>query len=215
MRRFNLLDGAYYAALLRASEAFEEHEIPFCLVGGGAAQAWIASLRTGAGERKLSDEPVLATALRKTRDLDFATRTDAATMLRVLNDLAAEARGPAHVLGPRSLRLGQVSISVTLEPNDLSGMAGLYDVFLSSARPLTLRRGASLDEVPTIGLAELIATKLTRRGDKAKDLLDVGQLMAALTEAGKALDFARVRELVGADLEALVLLDELERETLP
>lgn len=210
-KRFTLLDDAYYEALLRVTTALELSELPFCLVGGGAVQAWIACLRTGNGERRLSEEPVLSASLRGTRDLDFATRTDGAAMLVLLNELAAGAgAGPgAHVLGARSLRLGRIAVSFTLEPDDLSGMSSLYDVFIDSRRPLRLRRGTRPDEVPTIGLEELLVTKLTRRGDKAKDILDLTQLLAALRDAQRSVDFARVRDLVGNRPDALALLDEL------
>ncbi len=166
-----------------------------------------------ARRRDLDDRLLLqaVTALRKTRDLDFATRADAGTMLLVLNEVAASAGGPAHVLGPRSMRLGPVSVSCTIEPGDLSGMKELYDRLLDSRRSLRLRRGAQADEVPTIGLPELVATKLTRRGDKAKDILDVTQLLAALADTGRHLKIERVRELIGERPDALNLLDELAR----
>jgi hypothetical protein len=207
-RRFTLLDEPYYSAMLRVRDAFVDEELPLCLVGGGAVQVWVASLRTGEGARRLSEEPVLRTALRKTRDLDFATRTDAATMLRVLNEIAAHS-GEAHVLGPRALRLGAVSLAFTISPGDLSGMSEFYDVFLESVHELRLRRGPQVDEVPTIGLEQLIATKLTRRGDKAKDLIDVGELLASLSEAGRNLEIEDVRGLLRGGTEAIALLEEL------
>jgi hypothetical protein len=209
-RRITLLDEPYYSAMLRVRDAFVDEELPLCLVGGGAVQVWVASLRTGEGARRtqLSEEPVLRTALRKTRDLDFATRTDAATMLRVLNEIASHS-GEAHVLGPRALRLGPVSLAFTIEPGDLSGMSEFYDVFLESVHELRLRRGPQVDEVPTIGLEQLIATKLKRRGDKAKDLIDVGELLASLSEAGRHLAIEDVRGLLRGGTEAIALLEEL------
>ena len=208
-QRFTLLDETYYDALCRVVDALEREGIPFCLVGGGAAQAWIASLRTGEGTRRLSDEPTLAGALRKTRDLDFSTRVGEAEMLVILNGLAALHGEGAHVLGPRALRLGGVSLSFTLEPADLSGMAILYDVFLASRTTLRLRRSRKVDEVPTIGLEALLATKLTRRGDKAKDVLDLTELLASARDAHRAVDLAMVRRLVEGQPEALSLPEEI------
>jgi hypothetical protein len=209
-----LLDDPYYEAMLRVGDALADSELAFCLVGGGAAQVWIASMRTGSGERRISEESVLQTALRKTRDLDFATRADSATMLQILNQLAASSGHGAHVLGPRALRLGPVAVSFTLEPADLSGMANLYDQFLASRRLVQLRRGSQPDAVPTIGLPELLATKLTRRGDKAKDLVDVTQLIAAADDAGQTLDLDAVRTLVSDREDALGLLDAMIGRTL-
>jgi hypothetical protein len=213
VRRFTLLDEPYYSALVRVTRALAESGLPFCLVGGGAAQAWIAHLRTGGGAQRLSEQPALESALRATRDLDFATRTDAGTMLRTLNELAVASGAGSHVLSPHALRLGLVSIAFTIEPDDLAGMADQYDRFLESRGPLRLRRGEQGDEIPTIGLAELVATKLSRRGDKAKDILDVAQIVEALADAGLALDLDRVRALVAGRPEALVLLDEISRRS--
>ena len=131
MARFTLLDDPYFSALRRVVAAFHEAGIPFCLVGGGAVQAWIATLRTREGGISLSEEPVLVTALRKTRDLDFATRSDEATALELLNQIAADGPG-THVSGPRSARLGPVSVALTLHPDDLSGMTESWP---SSQRP--------------------------------------------------------------------------------
>ena len=209
VQRFTLLDDAYYDALRRVVEALEHEGLPYCLVGGGAAQAWIASLRTGAGARRLSDEPTLSGSLRKTRDLDFSTRVGEPEMLAILNRLAALHGDRAHVMGPRVLRLGGVSLSFTLEPADLSGMASLYDVFLASRTMVRLRRGRVVDEVPTIGLEALLATKLTRRGDKAKDVLDVTELLASARDADRAVDLDVVRGLVQGQTEAITLLDEI------
>jgi hypothetical protein len=214
-RRFTLLDDPYYDALLRVCELLETRGLEFCLVGGGAAQAWIATMRTGAGERRLADEPLLKTALRRTRDLDFATRADPADMVRALNDLAASTGADAHVLGPRLVRLGAVSISLTLGPDDLSGMGGLYDTFLGSRVPLHLRRAGSADAFPTIGLEALLVTKLTRRGDKAKDMLDVAQLLAAAREAGRVIDYDAIRRLAAGHPEAMALLEEVRRDVEP
>lgn len=211
-RRYTLLDDIYYEAICRVKEALERERLPVCLVGGGAAQAWIASLRTGDGERKLSDEPILRTALRKTRDADFATRADPAAMVTLLNQLAASLGPGTHVLGPRTIRLGPVAVSLTLGPDDLSGMAHHYDAFLDSRAVLRLRRGSAVDELPTIGLEQLVATKLTRRGDKAKDLLDVTNLVAALSEAKRSLDVRAVRRFVRDDAAALSLLEEIRLE---
>lgn len=208
-RRFTLLDGAYYDALLLVSAALDDRGLAACLVGGGAAQAWISNLRTSGGELRLSEAPVLQTALRKTRDLDFATRTDSSTMLELLNGLARAWGTGAHVLGPRTLRLGGVSVSFTIEPDDLSGMAALYDAFLASRLELRLRRGAQADGVPTIGLEELLVTKLTRRGDRAKDVLDLVQIFAALRDAGRGADLGKVRSMVSERPDAVGLLDEI------
>lgn len=213
MRRFTLLDEVYYDALRQVTGALEREGLPFCLVGGGAAQAWIASLRTEGGARRLAEERVLETALRKTRDLDFATRADLARMTALLNSLAASTGAGAHVVGPRALRLGPVSVSLTLGPGDLSGMADLYDRFLASRTVLRLRRGNTVDEVPTIGIEALVATKLTRRGDKAKDILDVVELLAAARDAGRHVDLTAMRGFVGDRPEALSLLEEAERRT--
>ncbi len=210
-RRFTLLDDAYYEALRVVVASLTGWHRPFCLVGGGASQAWIASLRTGDGERRLTDEPVLRTTLRRTQDLDFSTRADPADMLRVLNTLAAE-RGPGtHVLGPRSIRLGPVAVSFTLGPEDLSGMEAVYDAFLDSRTPVRLRRGRDVLEVPAISLEELLATKLTRRGRQAKDILDVTQILAAVSAARRTVDVGTVRRLVRGDAAALGLLDEITR----
>jgi hypothetical protein len=46
-RRFTLLDHVYFDALFRVTEVLAAEGLPFALVGGGAVQAWIASLRTG------------------------------------------------------------------------------------------------------------------------------------------------------------------------
>ena len=75
-------------------------------------------------------------------------------------------------------------------------MSDRYDDFLASRTPVRLRRGASADEIPAIGVEALLATKLTRRGDKAKDLFDVTQLLAALADAGRSVDLEKVRRLV-------------------
>jgi hypothetical protein len=209
IRRFTLLDDVYYEALRGVAEVLERREACYCLVGGGAAQAWIASLRTGDGARRIGEEPALPAALRKTRDLDFSTRMAPSEALGVLNGLAATHGPGAHVLGPRALRLGPVSVSLTLEPADLSGMEGLYDAFLESRATLRLRRGTEVEELQAIGLEELLATKLTRRGDKAKDLIDVANLMAAASEAGRAVDLNAVRRMVQGRPEAIALLDEI------
>ncbi len=210
VRRFTLLDDVYFDALLRVAEALAAEELPVALVGGGAAQAWIATLRTGEGVRRLSDEPLLRSTLRKTRDLDFASRADPVRMLVVLNRLAASQGHEAHVLGPRSVRLGPVSVSFTLGPEDLAGLGEYYDEFLSGRVAVRLRRGVQPVEVPAIGLAHLLATKLTRRGDKAKDLLDLAELSSALREAGRRPDLESVRRIVGHDPDALRLLAEIE-----
>ncbi len=150
-RRFTLLDAEYFDALVHVVRAFERADLPVALVGGGASQAWIASLRTESGARRLSDEAALRSALRRTRDLDFATRTDEARALHLLNELAREARH-AHVLGPRALRLGEVSVALTIEPSDLSGMSALYDVFLDGRTELALRAGRESVAVPVVSL---------------------------------------------------------------
>lgn len=211
LARFTLLDDVYLSALRRVVEAFGVAGIPVCLVGGGAAQAWIATLRTGEGTLDLSAEPILESALRETQDLDFATRCDESAALRLLNDLALRNPG-THVLGPRSARLGPVSVSLTLQPNDLSGMASLYDRFLESRTVVRLREKNRTDDVPTIALEELLVTKVTRRGDKAKDLVDVAQLLEALKAAGKALDFGAIRSMLAGRDEALLVMDEIERQ---
>lgn len=211
-RRFTLLDTAYFDALVDVVVAFERAELPLALVGGGASQAWIASLRTEGGARRLSDEASLRSALRRTRDLDFATRTDEPRALTILNDLAHGARGSAHVLGPRALRLGDVSIALTIQPSDLSGMAALYDVFLDGRSTIRLRAGAVTTAVPVVSLPHLFVTKLTRRGDKAKDLLDVTELWAAAESAGAAVDVSAVRRMLQDRPDALALLDELEQD---
>jgi hypothetical protein len=131
-------------------------------------------------------------------------------MLALLNGLAAAVGREVHVLGPRALRVGAVSVALTLGPEDLSGMSDRYDAFLQSRTRLLLRRGATPDEVPAIGIEALLATKLTRRGDKAKDLVDVTRILDAARVAGRPLDRRRVGELVGRDAEALALLGEIE-----
>lgn len=209
-KRFTLLDEPYYQALRRVTLHLQDQGLSFCLVGGGAVQAWTASLRTGDGARRIGEVPELQTDLRHTRDLDFATRCDGGTMMAILNELAAMSGAAAHVLGPRSLKLGPVSVAFTLEPADLSGMADHYDRFLQSRVPLHLRRGTERDEVPAIGLEELIATKLTRRGDKAKDLLDVTRLANALRDANRRVNLDVVRALVAGRADAIALTDELE-----
>ena len=208
-RRFSLLDREYFEALVTVNDHLAGEGMSACLVGGGAAQAWIANLRTGGGAQRLSDEPMLKNVLRKTRDLDFATRADPAAMLRALNGLAATTGG-ATVLGPRAVRLGPISVAFTLGPEDLAGMADYYDRFLESGGILRLRRGTRIEEVPTIGIEELLVTKLTRRGDKAKDILDLVQLFAAARDAGRALNLRAVRGLLADRPDALGLLDELE-----
>ncbi len=130
-------------------------------------------------------------------------------MLATFNALAASTGRGIHVLGPRALRLGPVAVSLTLGPEDLTDMSELYEPFLESRTPVRLRRGARVDEVPTIGLEELLATKLTRRGDKAKDILDVTQVLAALSDAGRRTDLEAVRRLVADRPEALRLLEEI------
>ena len=141
-RRFTLLDDAYYEALVRVSEALTDAGLPFALVGGGAAQAWIANLRTGGGQRRFSDEPVLRSALRSTRDLDFSLPAQPFEALAVLNELAAATGAGAHVLGPRAMRLGPVALSFTLGPEDLSGMSEQYDELLESRSSLRPFAGA-------------------------------------------------------------------------
>jgi hypothetical protein len=89
-------------------------------------------------------------------------------LLAVLNGLASDVGAGAHVLGPRALRLGPVSIALTAGPDDLSGMSDVYDALLASRTALAMRRGAALEEIPTIGLAALVATKLTRKGDRPR-----------------------------------------------
>ena len=54
-------------------------------------------------------------------------------------------------------------------------------------------------------------TKLTRRGDKAKDVLDVTQLLAAVRDAGGGLELGEVRRLLAGRAEALSLLDDIDR----
>lgn len=211
-RRFTLLDDVYYETLLRVVEALTRESLEFCLVGGGAAQAWIASLWTAGGQRRLSDEPVLRTALRRTRDLDFATLADAADMLRILNTLAEAGPDAAQVLGPRALRLGPVSVSFTLGPEDLSGMSDRYNAFLNSRTALALRRGKHTDEVPAIGIEALLVTKLTRRGDKAKDIVDLTQILAALGASGRIVRLEEVRRAVKDQPEALDLLSQFAHE---
>ena len=176
----------------------------------GAAQAWIASLRTGDGARRLSDEPVLSSALRKTRDLDFSTRARDEQVLRLANELVA-LHGGGRVLGPRALSLGQVSVAFTLEPADLSGMESMYDAFLDRRTLVRLRRGSKLLEIPVITLEDLLVTKLTRRGDKAKDIADVTQLLAAATAGGRTIDLGAVRRMLTDRPEAQDLLAEIER----
>jgi hypothetical protein len=210
-QRFTLLDDQYFHTLEVVAAALEAEGLPFCLVGGGAAQAWIASLRTDDGARGLSDEPVLSSALRKTRDLDFSTRAQPDRVLRLANELVATQAGGGQVLGPRALRLGQVSVAFTLEPSDLSGMETMYDEFLDRRTLLRLRRGSRLAEIPVIALEDLLVTKLTRRGDKAKDIADVTQLLAAATGVGRTIDLAAVRRMLANRPEAQELLVEIER----
>lgn len=211
MARFTLLDDPYFSALRRVAAAFGEAGIPFCLVGGGAVQAWIATLRTKEGSVRLSEEPVLETALRKTQDLDFATRSDEGAAIKLLNRIAADAPG-THVSGPRSARLGPVSVALTLHPDDLSGMAHLYDRFLDSRTTVRLKQGGEVDEFPAIALDELVVTKITRRGDKTKDLVDMAQLTEALKASGRSLDFTAIRSMLTGRTEALAILDDLERQ---
>lgn len=213
MARFTLLDDVYYDAILRVSEALAEHGVRSCLVGGGASQVWIASLASGAGERRIATEPALGLMLRATRDADFSLRCEPEQSLVVLNELAGAHRGEglAHVIGPRAMRLGPVQVSLTLGPDDLTGMAERYDRFLSSREPVHLRRGRDVDAIPVIGLEALLATKLTRRGDKSKDLLDAGNLVAAARRAGRPVDLALVSEHLGGDEAAEALLAGLLR----
>ena len=114
------------------------------------------------------------------------------------------------MLGPRAMRLGPVSISLTLGPLDLSGMSDLYDTFLEQRRTIGLRAGNTVARVPTIDLAHLLVTKVTRRGDKAKDLLDVNEILGALRDAGQQVDLANVRLLVQGDAEARALIDQMD-----
>jgi hypothetical protein len=107
------------------------------------------------------------------------------------------------------MRLGPIALSFTLGPEDLSGMSEQYDELLESRSSVRLRRGTLPHDFPVIGLAELIATKLTRRGDKAKDLIDVEQLVAALRDVGRTVDLAPARRLVARDVAARELLDDL------
>lgn len=211
MARFTLLDDPYFSALKRVASAFDEAGIPFCLVGGGAVQAWIATLRTNEGAISLSEEPMLETALRKTRDLDFTTRSDEGTAIKLLNRIAADAPG-THVSGPRSARLGPVSVALTLHPDDLSGMAALYDRFLDSRTTVRLKQSGKIDEFPAIALEELVVTKITRRGDKTKDLVDIAQLAEALKASARSLDFSAIRSMLTGRSEALAILEDLERQ---
>jgi hypothetical protein len=208
--RFTLLDSEYFEALCSVCSALEREGLPFCLVGGAASQAWVASLRTGDGARRLSDEPVLHAALRRTRDLDFSTRAPPQTMLRVLNELAATSGTNADVLGPRALRLGHVSVAFTVDPSDLAGMEGMYEGFLRRRASVRLRRGSRVEEIPVIAFEDLLVTKLTRRGDKAKDIADVTQLLAAARDAGRSIDIDAIRRLLEERPEALELLREIE-----
>ncbi len=213
MARFTLLDDAYYDAILRVTEALAEHGVRACLVGGGASQVWIASLLSGAGERRVASEPALAVMLRATRDADFSLRCAPEQSVLLLNELASEFRGPgaAHVLGPRAMRLGPVQVSLTLGPEDLTGRADRYDRLLDSRQTVRVRRGREPDAVPVIGLEALIATKLTRRGDKSKDLVDVGNLLAAAGRAGRPVDAAIVTGYLGDDAAAEAMLAALLR----
>ena len=102
---------------------------------------------------------------------------------------------------------------ISLGPEDLSGMHQQYDVFLDSRMPLRLRRTSAVDEVPTIGLEALLVTKLTRRGDKAKDILDVAQILAAARDTGHSIDLEAVRRMLAGNPEAIPLLDEIQQST--
>jgi hypothetical protein len=66
-------------------------------------------------------------------------------------------------------------------------------------------------DVPVIAMSHLLVTKLTRRGDKSKDLLDVYELLQAARVEGVAPDLTTVRTLVAHRPDALALLDEIER----
>ena len=77
-------------------------------------------------------------------------------------------------------------------------------------RTIGLRAGNTVARVPTIDLAHLLVTKVTWRGDKAKDLLDVNEILGALRDAGQQVDLANVRLLVQGDAEARALIDQMD-----
>lgn len=82
-------------------------------------------------------------------------------------------------------------------------MADRYDLFLDSREIVRVRSGRSADVIPVIGLDALLATELSRRGDKAKDLVDVGNLLAAARSAERSVDESAVRRYLGGDPGAL------------
>lgn len=197
--KFNILHGVFWEALRDVVDAFERQGVPYAVVGGTAAQVWIAAMLTREGDLSV-DEPVeVALRLRTTRDVDLSTRSTAAEVLEVLNVLAATSRPPVTVLSPRAARLREVLVNLTLEPSDVSGFSEHYDGMLSRAVTLRIRRGTEVLEPRVVALADLLATKLSRKSIQAKDLLDVDAICATLQESGRRVSCRVIQEVLGPE----------------
>lgn len=208
--KFNLLDPAYWEALCDAVEGLERAGIDCVVVGGSAVQVWMAVLYTSSGELSITDVSELEYMLRSTRDVDLSARAKPEEALSAWNRLAATARPPAEVLSPRAARLRKISLNLTLEPQDVTGFAELYDVILERATRVQLRRQNRWLYLKVASLEDLFGTKLTRKGNQAKDLVDLDNLCASLSSAGQKVQLAPVREYL--DEQGLALLNaQVER----
>lgn len=209
--KFNLLNPAYWEALVDVVDLLESQEIPYAVVGGAAAQIWICSLLSGNGLSSIDGSADIPLRLRTTRDVDLSTRAEAAHVLEALNRLAATARPPITVLSPRAARVRQVLVNLTLEPMDVSGFSMHYDAFLERAQRITLRRGAEHLTARVISLPDLLATKLSRRGNQAKDLLDVDALCLSLLEARQTVPARNVRAILETATDEALMDDYMSR----
>ena len=190
----------------------ERAGLDYCIVGGAAAQIWNASLLTGNGKVSLDRQPELAFRLRTTRDIDVSTESDPSDMLQILNGWASLGKAPISVLSPRAIKLREILINITLEPADVTGFVERYHQILANSSPLQLRKGNRLLSVRVEALEDLMATKLTRKGNQAKDLVDLDNLLTSLREARRTADLASLRSWLREDSGALALLESYQDE---
>lgn len=197
--KFNLLDQPYWDALADVSEGLRTQGIDYAVVGGAAAQIWIAVLQTRRGLDSVTDAPDLQFLLRETRDIDLSTRAPSGDLLAALNRVAATSRPPVDVLSVRALRMRGVFVNLTLEPSDVSGFQDKYDKILERAVEVRLRRQNQVLHLRVESLEDLFGTKLTRKSNQAKDLLDLDRLGACLLDSGQKVSLAIVQEFLGQD----------------
>ncbi|MEW6283914.1 MAG: hypothetical protein AB1758_35200 [Candidatus Eremiobacterota bacterium] len=208
--KFNLLHPLFWEALEDAVTSLDRGGLDYAVVGGAAAQIWIAHLLTGGGERPLESEPELPLRLRSTRDIDVSTLSTPDRVLAILNELAATSHPPVEILSARAARVRGVHLNLTLEPGDVTGFSAHYERILDQAEKLTVRRGTRSLAVRVESLADLVGTKLTRKGSQqAKDLLDLDALCLSLSERGRTVSVARVNAYL--DDAARLLLDRYRR----